>query len=119
MLNILIIISKKTILIKVLIVITKKRQLYKLRFNYNTMTQQDWRKNLELVVEQNLNELIKETKEYDYAIRDAKDKSKAQIWVALAIINNKINQLDMGKKKTGAKIPKEELDKIVKTLETL
>lgn len=83
------------------------------------MTDIDWRENLEKVVEQNLNELVRETKEYDSAIREAKDKSKAQLWVALAIINNKINQILIKDKKYNKKIPKEELDNIIDTLEKL
>lgn len=102
-----------------MIVITDKRQFYKLSSNIYFMVNQDWRENLELVVEQNLNEIIKETKDYDYAIKQAKDKSKAQIWIALALLNSKINQLDMSKNKTKAKIPKKELNKIIKTLETM
>lgn len=83
------------------------------------MVDSDWRIDLERVVEQNLGELIKETKEYDYAIKKAKDKSKAQIWVALAILNNKINQLNISKKDYKSKIPKDELNRILETLEKL
>ncbi|MDA3855284.1 MAG: hypothetical protein PF569_03430 [Candidatus Woesearchaeota archaeon] len=83
------------------------------------MNDNDWRVDLEIVVEQNLSELIKETKEYDYAVKKAKDKSKAQIWVALAILNHKINQLNVNKKNYKSKIPKDELNKILETLEKL
>jgi hypothetical protein len=85
------------------------------------MSDKSWREDLEKVVEQNLNELINETKEYDYAIKKAKDKAKAQIWVALALINNKINELGISEKnnKYKKKIPKEELKNILDTLEKL
>lgn len=83
------------------------------------MTDSDWRLDLERVVEQNLGELIRETKEYDYAIKRAKDKSKAQIWVALAILNHKINQQNVMKKGYESKIPRDELTKILETLEKL
>ncbi len=85
------------------------------------MSDNSWRDNLEKVVEQNLNELIRETREYDYAIKREKDRSKAQIWVALALINHKINQLDISDKnnKYTKKIPKEELKDILETLEKL
>lgn len=84
------------------------------------MSDKNWRNNLDLVVEQNLNELISETKEFDYAINLAKDKSKAQMWIALAIINKKLNDLSVGSTgKSKAKIPKSEMDDILKTLETL
>lgn len=78
----------------------------------------EWREGLDLLIEQNLNELIKETKEYDYAISKSKDKSKAQIWVALALINNKLNTI-INKKDYNKKIPKKEMDKILDTLEKL
>lgn len=83
------------------------------------MTKSSWRDDLERVVEQNLNEILKETKEYDYAIKNSNDKSKAQIWVALALLNHKINQLNVLKKDYKSKIPKEELNKILDTLEKL
>jgi hypothetical protein len=84
------------------------------------MSKQNWRNELDLVVEQNLSELILETKEYDYAITSAKDKSKAQMWVALAIVNKKLNELSIGTTgKSTSKIPKDEMTKILKTLETL
>jgi len=72
-----------------------------------------------MLIEKNMTELIKETKEYNYAISKANDKSKAQIWVALAIINNKLNQIIVGDKKYEKKLPKKELDKILNTLEKL
>ncbi len=83
------------------------------------MSKKNWRGDLDPVVEQNLNDLILETKEYDYAIRKAGNKGKAQLWVALAIINNKLNHILMNEKKYEKKIPKEELDKILDTLEKL
>ena len=82
------------------------------------MTDKTFRKELDLLIEQNLNELIKETKDYDYAISKASDKSKAQIWVALAILNNKINQIHT-KSNPIKKIPQNEMNKILKTLESL
>jgi hypothetical protein len=83
------------------------------------MSKQNWRDEVDLIIEKNLNELIKETKEYDYALSKAKDKSKAQIWLALALLNHKINQLKIEDKKYEKKISEEELDKILKTLEKL
>jgi len=84
------------------------------------MSDNDWRKKLDLVVEQNLKELVLETREYNFAIDSAKDKSKAQLWVALAIINKKLNDLSVNLSgKSKAKIPKKEMDDILKTLETL
>jgi len=83
------------------------------------MKETDWRFDLDLLVEQNLNDLIKETKEFDYAIKKSKDKSKAQMWVALAIINNKLNRLLVKEKTYEKKLSKNELDKILNTLEKL
>lgn len=79
----------------------------------------NWRSELDLLVEANLNELLKETKEYDYAISKAKNKSKAQIWVGLAIINSKLNRILLKDKKYEKKLSKEELDKILNTLDKL
>ena len=83
------------------------------------MNKTNWRDELDLVVEQNLKELINESKKFDHAIRESNNPSKAQIWVALAIMNEKINKLDIKKRASNSKIPKKELDKILKTLENL
>lgn len=82
------------------------------------MGKKNWRSELEKVIDENLNELVKETKEYDNAISLAKDKGKAQLWVALAIINHKLNVI-IAQKEYKNKIPKEELQDILKTLEKL
>lgn len=98
----------------------EKDKFYKYCTTRINMSDKNWRSNLDLLIDQNLNELIKETNEYSDAITKAKDKSKAQIWVALAIINNKLNKISV--EKTGssqAKIPKSEMNKILKTLESL
>lgn len=81
--------------------------------------QKSWRDELDLLIEQNLKELITETKAHSSAISKAEDKSKAQIWVALALLNDKINKLEAQKKPYEKKIEKKELNKIIKTLETL
>lgn len=85
------------------------------------MDKNNWRNELDNLIEENLKELIKETKEYDSAILKSSDKSKAQIWVALAILNHKINSLKLKNKAENyeKKLTKTELDKILKTLETL
>ena len=82
------------------------------------MTQKDFINSLDIPIRESLMNLLKETKEYDSSISKADDKSKAQLWVALALLNHKISQVNFNtvpKKK----IPKEEMDKILKTLETL
>ncbi len=83
------------------------------------MADSNWRLELDLLVEANLNELLKETKEYNYAISKAKDKSKAQIWVGMAIINSKLNRILVKDKSYDKKLSQEELDKILNTLEKL
>lgn len=83
------------------------------------VNKQNWRDELDLLIEQNLKELITETKNHELAISKADDKSKAQIWVALALLNDKINKLSTQKKPYEKKIEKKELNKIIKTLETL
>lgn len=83
------------------------------------MVDKNWRKDLDPLIEENINDLVKETNDYKYAISNAKDKSKAQLWIALAIINHKIKNLEYELKEKEKKIPKEELNKILKTLENL
>ena len=83
------------------------------------MSKNSWRNGIDQVIEQNLKELITETKEYDAEIRQAKDKGKAQMWVAMAIINHKLNQMKFEGKKYDKKIPEKELNNIIETLEKL
>jgi len=83
------------------------------------MVSKKWRNDLDLLIEENLNELIKETKDFDYAICKAKNKSKAQMWVAMAIINNKLNKLLVTNKKYEKKLSDDEIKKILNTLEKL
>lgn len=83
------------------------------------MKDNNWRQHLDLMLEQSLKDLILETKEYDYAIKQSKDRSKAQIWVALALINQKLNLLLPESTKESKKIPKDELNKLLKTIENL
>jgi len=83
------------------------------------MTDSKWRKELDILINENLNELINETKEFDYAIVKAKDKSKAQMWIALALINSKLNKLLIEKSKYKNKLEKEEINDILKKLEKL
>lgn len=83
------------------------------------MADNRWRKDLDLLMEENIRELVRETKDYDYAIKKSSNKGKAQMWVALAIINHKLNKLMIESNKYESKIPKDELTKILKTLEKL
>jgi CYTH domain-containing protein len=83
------------------------------------MSKQNWRKDLDGIIDHNLSEIIKETKKSNSAIIKSKDKSKAQIWVAIALLNQKINDLKFEKKEYEKKLPEEELTKILKTLEKL
>jgi len=71
------------------------------------------------ISDKNLSELITETKEFDYAICRARNKSKAQMWVALSIINSKLNKLLLEEKKTKPKFEKKEVENILNTLEKL
>ena len=82
------------------------------------MTDNEFRNTLDKKVSKDLDNLLKETKKYDKAISKAKDRSKAQLWVALAVINGKINKLNKIENNDNS-IPKDELNKILKTLETL
>lgn len=82
------------------------------------MVDNTWRKKLENPINTGLSDLIFETKKYDSSIKKSSDKSKAQIWVALVILYNKINSIEnlQGYKN---KIPKKEMKKIIETLEKL
>ena len=83
------------------------------------MTDTKWREELDLLVEKNLNELLRETKEFDYAIAKSKDRGKAQMWVALALVNAKLNKILVDKKEYKPKMTKEELKSVMDTLEHL
>jgi len=83
------------------------------------MSDSNWRNNLDILVDKNISELIEETLEYDYAISKSRNKSKAQMWVALAIINSKLNKLVLNKNNYKSKVPRKEIEDILKTLETL
>lgn len=78
-----------------------------------------WRENLNLIVEESLNEILRETKEHSSAIKKSQDPAKAQIWVAIALLNKKLKDQEIENKKYKSKIPKKELDKILKTLEQM
>lgn len=86
---------------------------------YRNMSDIKWRDELDLLIEKNLNELVKSTKEFDYAISKSKDKSKAQIWVALALLNEKINRMSINNTKYDKKISSEEINNIISTLEKM
>lgn len=83
------------------------------------MADKKWRKNLDLLVDKSLNDLIMETKEFEYAIKESKNKSKAQIWTALALINLKLNKILQEKKTYEKKLTQTEIEEIVSTLEKL
>ena len=78
-----------------------------------------WRNELDTLINERLNELLRETKNYDYAIKKSNDRSKAQIWVALALIYDKIKVIEKKLDIYNKKIPKDELDKILKIIEDL
>lgn len=90
------------------------------------MIETNWRDNLEPSINKSLDNLIKETKQYDYAISQAKDRSKAQLWVALAIVNAKLSNNDTSVNikedndflKYKKRIPKKEMEEILNTLES-
>lgn len=78
-----------------------------------------WRNDLDILIEENLKQIIAETKEFDSAIKKSKDPGKAQIWVAIALLNHKVKSLEYDNIKHEKKIPKDELDKILKSIESL
>ena len=50
----------------------------------------DWKTELDPVVQEYLNELLKEVIEHRKAYMKARDSSKAQIWVALALLYREV-----------------------------
>jgi hypothetical protein len=85
------------------------------------MNKEHWRKNLDKELNKSISTVIKETKKYSKQIESAKDPGKAQIWVALGLLQQKIEEITPKntKKKTEKKLSKKEVDSIIKTLETL
>ena len=51
----------------------------------------DWKKNLDPVIKDYLNDLLKKVLEEKKAYSQARDVSKAQIWVALALLYREIS----------------------------
>ena len=54
-----------------------------------------WRKGLSKELQYHLERAILESYSHKYAIEQAKDKGKAQLWVALAILQKKISELEL------------------------
>lgn len=54
-----------------------------------------WRKGLSKELQYHLERIILESYSHKYAIEMAKDKGKAQLWVALSILNKKIVELEL------------------------
>lgn len=79
----------------------------------------DWKKDLDPVIANRLKELIKETKVYDDSIRKSKDKSKAQLWVALAILYDRIKHLENEESAKETNMSEDELNKVLKIMEDL
>lgn len=80
---------------------------------------EDWRKNLDMLINTRLNEILKETKNFDYAISKSKDKSKAQIWIAIALLFDQIKKLETNKKTANKNLSDKEMNKILKIIEKL
>lgn len=59
-------------------------------FNNNN---DDWKKNLSVEAEAELNELIEETAKHRGAFRSASDVKNAQMWCAILETNRKLNKL--------------------------
>ncbi|MGB9707854.1 MAG: hypothetical protein ACPLXC_00800 [Candidatus Pacearchaeota archaeon] len=54
-----------------------------------------WRKGLSKELRYHLEKIILESYSHKHAITHAKDKGKAQLWVALAILQKKITELEL------------------------
>jgi len=54
-----------------------------------------WRRGLNKELQYHLERAILESYSHKYALEQAKDKGKAQLWVALAILHKKISELEL------------------------
>ncbi len=54
-----------------------------------------WRKGLSKELQYHLEKIILESYSHKYAIEHAKDRGKAQLWVAMAILQKKIAELEL------------------------
>ena len=77
----------------------------------------DWKTNLDPLIRDYLNQLLKEVIKYRAAYSKAKDISKAQIWVALALLYRGIILIKSAIEEIREKLyDEEEKSKIEKTL---
>ena len=77
----------------------------------------DWKTNLDPLIKDYLDQLLREVIKYRVAYSKAKDISKAQIWVALALLYREINLLKSTIEEIKEKLYNEdEKSKIEKTL---
>ncbi|HIP66868.1 MAG TPA: hypothetical protein EYH09_01975 [Candidatus Nanopusillus sp.] len=77
----------------------------------------DWKTNLDPLIRDYLNQLLKEVIKYRAAYSKAKDISKAQIWVALALLYREIILIKSAIEEIREKLyDEEEKSKIEKTL---
>ena len=77
----------------------------------------DWRTSLDPLIKDYLDQLLREVIKYRVAYSKAKDISKAQIWVALALLYREINLLKSTIEEIKEKLYNEdEKSKIEKTL---
>lgn len=77
----------------------------------------DWKTNLDPLIKDYLDQLLKEVIKYRTAYSKATDISKAQIWVALALLYREINLLKSTIEEIREKLyDEEEKSKIEKTL---
>ena len=77
----------------------------------------NWKSELDPVIKDYLNNLLKEVAEYKKAYSKAKDISRAQIWVALALLYRKITVLEATINEIKDRLFNEtEKDKLEKTL---
>jgi len=77
-----------------------------------------WKSELDPVIKDYLNNLLKEVSKYKEAYSKANDIGRAQIWVALAILYRKITALEAAineiKEKLFNEVEKEKLEKTLK-----
>lgn len=90
--------------------------------------EEGWRNKLPPHLDQQISELVRETKKHKRAYMDSDSKANAQLWISLAIINKKLNKINEGLERIQEGMEKagkamtfreEKMKKIMKALEEL
>lgn len=76
----------------------------------------DWKDNLDPILKDFLESLLKEVKKYEDAYKNSDNPARSQIWVALALIYRKLMQLESELNYIKNNVKDEDLEKTLKKL---